>query len=260
MFVQDHLAPHNQTSIQHVPKPNEIPVTVAPLGIRQHGQSAVCVVTQTACKRKIGAEKFSFFHSLFHTSASSFIMGNLNSRETARLLESKEFKHVCTNLGDFFGSHGQYMQDRRRRASRKGGEGSHPEREDTDRLETERQETKTKDRRRDNSRSKGLKQPDLLKNLNWECPGGGECPWYKLVSDMLRRNPQPKTRESGRRNTSQDHHPQSNNEARPSPTFPSQHQRGNTSSDTKARRVPPTPQNGTLHPVFSKSHALYKTY
>lgn len=164
-------------------------------------------------------------------------MGNLNSRETSQLLDSAEFKHVCKNLGDFFGSHGEYMQHRRRR-SRK--EGSHRE-------ETNRQESKDRGR----EKSRGLK-PELVKNLDWQCPGGGGCPWYKLVTELLRRNP-PNARES-RRNISQDH---PYNERRHSTPYPPQPQRESYPRDTRTRPLP-TPQNGTLHPLLLKSHPLTK--
>ena len=162
-------------------------------------------------------------------------MGNLNSRETVQLLESDEFKHVCKNLGDFLGSHGQYIEHRRRR-SRKNGS-SH--REET----VDRQETKDpKDRGREKSR--GSKKPERVKNLNCKCPGGGGCPCYKLLTELLRRNP-PKARES-RRDLSQHRHPHI--ERRHSTPYPPQPpQRGSNSRTRHPRqpRHPPTPQNGT---------------
>lgn len=158
-------------------------------------------------------------------------MGNLNSRETVQLLESTEFKHVCKNLGDFFGSHGEYLQHRRRR-SRK--EGTHRE--------------ETKDRGKEKSRAIS---PELGEIFNCECPSGRGCPWYRVLLEQLRRNP-PKARES-QRNISQDHRPC--NEPRHPTSYPPQPHRGSNSRDMRTRR-PPTPQNGTLHPLLPITSAI----
>lgn len=216
-------------------------------------------------KKKIIIFSFCFlFHTylfFFFFGSSFVIMGNLNSRETVQLLDNPEFKHVCKNLGDFFGSHGEYMQHRRRRISRKGGEES---RESSHRDGTDRQGTKAKENRgREKSRSRGSKNhADPLKNFNWECPGGGGCPWSRLVAELLRRNPQPKARESRRRNVSQDHHRPRDHEPRHSTSYPPpQHQRGSHSRDPRNRVPPTTPRHGTLPSLLSKDYVRhYKTY
>lgn len=153
-------------------------------------------------------------------------MGNLNSRETMQLLENEEFKHVCRNLGDFFRHHGEYVQHRRHK-SRK--DRSHHE--------------ETKDHGRGKS---GEVSPELVKDLNWNCPGGVDCPMHKFVTERFLKNP-PKAVESRHNVNQQNHRPRS--EIRHPMSYPPQPNGGRNPSGRPSQLFP-NPQNGTLHPLF----------
>ena len=182
-------------------------------------------------------------------------MGNLNSRESIQLLDSPEFKHVCQNLGYFFREQGDYMH-RRKRASRKHGEGSHGshlEPEETNRKEMKHGEKKeNRDKEKSKPIPKDLNSSDRLRTLNWECPSRGDCPWNKFIDELLRKNPQLNALASRQRNGSQDHHRSYNNERRQStPNSSPRRQRRSPSGNPRAPGAPPIPQNGTLHPLLS---------
>ncbi len=159
-------------------------------------------------------------------------MGNLNSRETMQLLENDEFKHVCRNLGDFFRSHGEYMQHRRHRS----------------RKETlEREETK------DHGKGEPAEvRPKPAKDLNWKCPAGSRCPTYKWMIEQFGSDPLEPHKLS--QDKYRDEHDEFRKPRHRTVYQPAIH-RGADPRDMRAPHLA-FPQIGTLHPLLPISYPM----